>query len=963
MTIRNELLEEILAATGGGGGTTDNTTEGFIPVKQSGAFNNSAVSEDAININVTKPIIAPSITVDPGTADIGSQSLKAAGENFTTTNKADNDTFYPVWIMDGENIPSGRVTLGIEQELTQEASKADILINPSWQSNPIVDWRVVKLTFEVDTTITNVIFKVDKNGEKFYQAEIGTLNANTQTTIDLRTEVNTTFADAFVGDVYTASLSSVDGDVRAKGSTANALPYFKIGYFYFVDNRIADVNAQDFGQLENPMAFMSSDPIGLAIRTGVERNGEGQNIDAFNNGENVYLIVVTNDNQATEINSITFEHTGLWQGNIITLTTSQGTTTTVVTMVNGTNVVQFDQSVIALANESFTILVDGTNGSSNGSPQTELRLHGGLFPDFRPFFQLRVTDVRLSQIDPDLRTQSRTIAVGYEKQGYQAQIGGGIKENQGWTDNSTGSAFYSPQIDPIDGIITLESRDNTTGGLTSMFRPVTVSSLQDLFDFGGQITFLIRSLDGDASFSAGVGFSDADDPGWKVSGRGRFLIFFGIEPGGAQSFTPEGGTKSITPVINDYIEVIIVVAPGTMVADVYVNGVFDQTNDFSVSGSHANYDNKYLCGSGTTSGTNRNANMRTTEVTTFTTSAVLPFTKAQIELNLVGALPFGVFRDWTIQIPDEDVEFGSSSQTQLSNYGSVTLQRIGNNATFNGQDEMTITGPGSFIISQVNVDPSSPDQRYEVSFQGAAQQSATVFGSSDVALPSYQRLERLALAKTLVDNSEDVTLNPDSVTNDTIQLVGQRIQVFPVTPTKDGAMLQGDKAKLDTLHAGGGTVERLSTVMSADLVLSGSEQQIAFDPAQTSRSEGFTVNPGGSFTLDNDGFYNGDMSIYVDKSGGAGVFMAIWIECKPLLTGVWKLASVGMSHPTVFDDGGLPVAMSGSIDGLAGDEFRVMIKKLSGTATLKSIDEVVSLGTVTQFAASLSVCKAGPVTP
>ena len=105
------------------------------------------------------------------------------------------------------------------------------------------------------------------------------------------------------------------------------------------------------------------------------------------------------------------------------------------------------------------------------------------------------------------------------------------------------------------------------------------------------------------------------------------------------------------------------------------------------------------------------------------------------------------------------------------------------------------------------------------------------------------------------------------------------------------------------------------------------------------------------------------MSIFVDKSGGAGVFLAIWIETKPLLTGVWQLASTGMSHPTVFDDGGIPVAMSGSIDGLAGDEFRIMIKEISGTGTLKSIDEVVALGTVTQYAASLSVVKVGPVTP
>lgn len=177
------------------------------------------------------------------------------------------------------------------------------------------------------------------------------------------------------------------------------------------------------------------------------------------------------------------------------------------------------------------------------------------------------------------------------------------------------------------------------------------------------------------------------------------------------------------------------------------------------------------------------------------------------------------------------------------------------------------------------------------------------------------------------------------------------------------AFEQEDKDKLASLPNGGGTVSRLATVMSADLVLSGGEQQIPFDPAQTSRSVGFTVNPSGSFTLAGDGYYRGDMAIYVDKSGGAGVVLAIWVETKPLLTGVWKLASTGMSHPAVFDDGGLPVAMQGSIEGLAGDEFRIMIKELSGTGTLKSIEEVLSLGTVTQYAASLNVVRVGPVTP
>lgn len=177
------------------------------------------------------------------------------------------------------------------------------------------------------------------------------------------------------------------------------------------------------------------------------------------------------------------------------------------------------------------------------------------------------------------------------------------------------------------------------------------------------------------------------------------------------------------------------------------------------------------------------------------------------------------------------------------------------------------------------------------------------------------------------------------------------------------ALTDESLSKLNSLHIGGGTLERLSTIMSADLVLSGSEQQIAFDPAQTSRSVGFTVNAGGSFTMTNDGYYFGTLALFVDKSGGAGANLSIWIEIKPLSTGIWQLSSPGMSNPIVYDDGGQPVALTGSVDALAGDEFRIMIKENSGSATLTTESKVVALGTINNYAAALTVYKVGPVTP
>ena len=173
------------------------------------------------------------------------------------------------------------------------------------------------------------------------------------------------------------------------------------------------------------------------------------------------------------------------------------------------------------------------------------------------------------------------------------------------------------------------------------------------------------------------------------------------------------------------------------------------------------------------------------------------------------------------------------------------------------------------------------------------------------------------------------------------------------------AFTNADKARL----AIGGTDERLTSIRSIDLALDGTEQIIAFDPAQTSRAIGLSITGGGNILAGVDGYYNGILSIFIDKSGGAAANLAIWTEIKPLATGVWELTSPGMSNPIAFDDGGHAVAMNGTFDVLAGDEVRVKIKELSGTATLKTSSTTVDLGTINHFAASISAFKIGRVTP
>lgn len=192
-------------------------------------------------VNYGSKNIVTTGTVESGTGTFklgGAIAISSAGENKTTTNLVSGQHFNPVWIDQSDNEPKARMTVGVEQETIQEPSKADILINPTWPSNPTTDWRVVKLTMEVDTTITNVLFSVTKGGEAFYSARIGTLTANTETQIDLSNTPNNVPAEAFFGDTYEATLWSEDGDVRAKGSIANALPFFKIGFFEFVDDPV-----------------------------------------------------------------------------------------------------------------------------------------------------------------------------------------------------------------------------------------------------------------------------------------------------------------------------------------------------------------------------------------------------------------------------------------------------------------------------------------------------------------------------------------------------------------------------------------------------------------------------------------------------------------------------------------------------------------------------------------------------
>ena len=174
-------------------------------------------------------------------------------------------------------------------------------------------------------------------------------------------------------------------------------------------------------------------------------------------------------------------------------------------------------------------------------------------------------------------------------------------------------------------------------------------------------------------------------------------------------------------------------------------------------------------------------------------------------------------------------------------------------------------------------------------------------------------------------------------------------------------LTDGGETTLHTHPGAGGTTERLHTIRTLTLVTDGNEQIIAFDSAQTDITAGFTVNAGGTITTNVDGYYEADLSLYIDKSGGAAFNFALWVERKPFATGIWELNDGAKASPIVYDDGGQALSFGTHINALAGDEWRIMTKKNSGTASFVTVSQVVALGTIAQPAASLAAHRIGPV--
>lgn len=657
----------------------------------------------------------------------------SGGETIYFRNLIDGDTFQPCWIKHADGFATARIPDGDLAEFIQEDSKLDIRTNPSWISNPPVDWIVQFLTFEADTTITNVIFKVLKDGEDFYTAKLGTLTANVEKTVDLDILGSDNVpVDAFAGSTYTVSVTSVDGDVRLKGSTANALPFFKVGYYKFID---VELTAQgglpitesdlaglvEIGSIGKRFDIVGTGPVRIVRDLEAEITVDQVTTFSDTTTDQIVTTEFSNNNEDLYIKTIRLRAQDEWNNVSITIAGTEDTATFTATLLaNVETTIDLPRPVFIGESTLYDLTIDGSAGFGSEPSVTQMTLQGVDAPPFIAFYSYDADTVKAKLLDPDLKMQLRSGVIGVIQFGYQASKAGADPIVQGWTDTSGGGATITPFQDPDDLLDTLRFIDDTATGVAEMERTLAAQDFQNLFDFGGQLNFKVRAIRSSTSTSlvGGIGFSAANDPGWKGGSRGRFLITSFTTGPNNQSITLEGGPTFSFTKGSEYISVALAIHPGTMVADVYIDNVFQQAYDFSGASSNSAWDNRFQFSSGGTSSVNREAYLRESLLTEFTSNNVVLITGPQIETNAMVYLPDNVVRDWVVVFPDENVEFGSTLEGIVPVNGTVTLSRAGNEVTFNGEASLKLEGQGVARVTQLNVDPGAPDKEYQIILSG-----------------------------------------------------------------------------------------------------------------------------------------------------------------------------------------------------------------------------------------------------
>jgi len=168
----------------------------------------------------------------------------------------------------------------------------------------------------------------------------------------------------------------------------------------------------------------------------------------------------------------------------------------------------------------------------------------------------------------------------------------------------------------------------------------------------------------------------------------------------------------------------------------------------------------------------------------------------------------------------------------------------------------------------------------------------------------------------------------------------------------------GSNETIKADYSGSSNPPRLNAHLSTNLSLSLEiETIIEFNTVENALDISLSS---GEITFTHGGKYCGHLILSIDEDRDPEVY--VWVEKKPISTGVWELAN-NMSVLKVKEDG--TYFLPGDVEVDSGDiiRFKIYYTKSDATADLISISKTFSLGTLVQESASVSLIKVGEVTP
>ena len=225
-------VDKMLVISGDSSGTQDNTTEGFIPKKTLNSFENSAISETDLDVNVSKELTVPVGTINLG----GAYSISSGGESVFIKNSSTGVSNAIIFQSDGSMLPSAFVLQDFNEDIIIQADKSEQITNPAFIINSVLNNRIFAFSFEAVATIDNVVLEVKKSGELFFSKELGTLLQDVETKFDLLAGKSVPI-DIFEAVDYEISLSSQDGDVVLKGDEFGT-PFYRETWWTFEEQDI-----------------------------------------------------------------------------------------------------------------------------------------------------------------------------------------------------------------------------------------------------------------------------------------------------------------------------------------------------------------------------------------------------------------------------------------------------------------------------------------------------------------------------------------------------------------------------------------------------------------------------------------------------------------------------------------------------------------------------------------------------